>query len=119
MYLEKVKQAHDARLGIRLGDFVLIEGKLERISVCRTDSLTVQTTLAESGAWFLGEGNYSEFSGTAVNFKHGREFDKIDKQQLRETGNRLGEFWTFKDGVVGEGRRENFEALCRIFEVMS
>jgi hypothetical protein len=117
MHIEKIKQDHEAISGVRLGDYVRIAGNLERISVCSSRSPTIQTTLEDSGAWFLAREGYSDFSGGSINMSHPVEFDRIIRSELRETGTTPGEFWTFKDGQAGAGRRENFIVPCRIFEI--
>lgn len=114
-YIEQCKAKHVTIGGPRLGDFVRVNDQLERISVINSSVSAIQVTLPDSGAWFLDKDGYQDFAGTALNLKHSKEFDVIPLQQLQEIGTQLGDFWTFKDGIVSAGRREDFQAVCRVF----
>lgn len=115
-HIDHIKTERNRMAGIRLGDFVLVAGALERVCVLRHDSPDLQTT--NVGSWYLGRDGYTEFSGTCINFNRPAKYDQIDKSTLHETGTAPGDFWTFKDGQVGEGRRENFATVCKIFAII-
>lgn len=102
-------------MNAKIGDYVIIEGCLERISVCRSHSRDIQTTDSALGSWFLNSNGCADFSGTAINMKRSRDYDLISKDNLREIGTEPGDFWRFKNGVVGPSRREDFVAQCRVF----
>jgi hypothetical protein len=115
MYIEKIKQEYDSRQEPRLGDYVMVEGSLERICVIHRATHEIQTS--DVGSFYLGRDGSSTFSGACINFKRSRNFDRINLDKLRLVDSEIGEFWTFKDGEVGCGRGEGFSALCRVFEI--
>jgi hypothetical protein len=115
-HIDHIKTERNEITGIRLGDFVLVAGVLERVCVLRHDSPHLQTT--NVGSWFLGRDGYTEFSGTCINLHRPAKYDLIDKSTLRQTGTAQGDFWTFKDGQAFPFSRENFATECKIFEMI-
>lgn len=116
-YITQLQEERSDLDGPNLGDFVQVEGSLERICVMHRGSNHIQTTALDLGSFYLGPQGSTSFSGSCINYKRSRQFDRIDKTTLHEVGSLVGTFWTFKDGEVGVGRGISITAPCRIFVI--
>ena len=103
----------DARLGPRVGDYiVMLDGSLRRFTYDWGDGL--QTTVsnqspAYDSSFYMGRGGFAEFSGSLD--------PSIPKERIiYARARRLARFWMFNMGVPGAGCGRAYEIKVKIWK---
>ena len=91
--------------GPRVGDYVLIDGVLNRFSHDWVKS--IQTS--KDGSFYMGDGSVS-FSGGLDPAINKTRFELTDQKEM-------GDFWFFHNDFWGTGRGVYFQTECRVYKL--
>jgi len=95
IYVKKAIQGYNKRKGPRVGDYLVVEGKITRVTYVWGRE-AIQAGGHQHGQYFLGKGGWCSYSGSLDS--------SVDCTGAKLVGHKKGDIWFFsKDWMQAEG----------------